>query len=92
MPGIAITETTTGKIEKQTLRRALFAEVKALQATGLNINQVRLRLNCHHTTAARFFNADEYPADARQSLDREVRRTRAPSMGGRMRQLAAVVP
>lgn len=48
-------------------RRALYELVKELQRQGLNINQIRLQLDRHHTTVARFFRADVYPEIVRSS-------------------------
>lgn len=46
-------------------RIKLYELVKEMQRQGLNINQIRLQINRHHSTVTRFFHADSYPLTAR---------------------------
>ena len=41
-------------------KRKLFDLIKQMQAGGLSINQIRLQVNRHHTTVARYFHAADY--------------------------------
>ena len=46
-------------------RIKLYELVKEMQRQGLNINQIRLQINRHHSTVTRFFHADSYALTTR---------------------------
>ncbi|MBS1797386.1 MAG: ISL3 family transposase [Acidobacteria bacterium] len=54
-------------------RKELYDLVKTMQRQGLTINQIRLQLNRHHTTIARFYRAAEYPLTTRPRGSRLIR-------------------